>query len=195
MRRILDFVKSIVCDASVENVCRKLIGEFAEEVRKVFREELNKFLEFLLDPETGKPSLYVLPQKHVETTLGAHARGLRYFGLCACVCLSVCTTSPAITRNGASNGRYLRPRRKLENILILIWRFLALLWREKANKLSRLTATSYGADGATFRQKFRRQGLFWFFQSLTAGYKLPGRVRQRATSFSAVHAAMQLLLL
>ena len=119
MRRILDFVKSIVCDASVENVCRKLIGEFAEEVRKVFREELNKFLEFLLDPETGKPSLYVLPQKHVETTLGAHARGLRYFGLCACVCLSVCTTSPAITRNGASNGRYLRPRRKLENILIL----------------------------------------------------------------------------
>ena len=49
-----------------------------------------------------------------------------------------------------------------------------------------LTTTSYGADGATFRQKFRRQGLFWFFQSLTAGYKLPGRVRQRATSLSAV---------
>ena len=49
-----------------------------------------------------------------------------------------------------------------------------------------LTATSYGADGATFRQKFRRQVLFWFFQSLTAGYKLPGKVRQRATSLSAV---------
>ena len=49
-----------------------------------------------------------------------------------------------------------------------------------------LTATSYGADGATFRQKFRRQGLFWFFQGLTAGYKLPGIVRQRATSLSAV---------
>ena len=69
---------------------------------------------------------------------------------------------------------------------LLIWRFLRFvqkLWRENANKL---TATSYGADGATFRQKFRRQGLFWFFQSLTAGYKLPGRVRQRATSLSAV---------
>ena len=49
-----------------------------------------------------------------------------------------------------------------------------------------LTATSYGADGATFPQKFRRQGLFSFFQSLTAGYKLPGIVRQRATSLSAV---------
>ena len=49
-----------------------------------------------------------------------------------------------------------------------------------------LTVTSYGADGATFRQKFQRQGLFWFFRSLTAGYKLPGRVRQRATSLSAV---------
>ena len=36
------------------------------------------------------------------------------------------------------------------------------------------------------RQKFRRQGLFSFFQSLTAGYKLPGIVRKRATSFSAV---------
>ena len=49
-----------------------------------------------------------------------------------------------------------------------------------------LTATSYGADGATFPQKFRRQGLFSFFQSLTAGYKLPGIVRQRATSLSTV---------
>ena len=49
-----------------------------------------------------------------------------------------------------------------------------------------LTVTSYGADGATFRQKFRRQGLFWFFRSLTAGYKLPGIVNQRATSLSAV---------
>ena len=48
-----------------------------------------------------------------------------------------------------------------------------------------LTATSYGADGATFRQKFRRQGLFWFFQSLTAGYKLPGIV---AASFQLYRA-------
>ena len=72
-----------------------------------------------------------------------------------------------------------------------IWRFLFVqkLWREKANKLIStyvLTATSYGANGATFRQKFLRQGLFWFFQSLTAGYKLRGIVRQRATSLSAV---------
>ena len=55
-------------------------------------------------------------------------------------------------------------------------RFVQKLWREKANKLISsyvLTATSYGADGATFRQKFG-----WFFQSLTAGYKLPGVVRQ-----------------
>ena len=29
---------------------------------------------------------------------------------------------------------------------------------------------------------WRFLGLFWFFQSQTAGYKLPGRVRQRATS-------------
>ena len=56
-----------------------------------------------------------------------------------------------------------------------------------------LTATSYGADGATFRQIFRRQGLFWFFQSLMAGYKLPGIVRQRATSLSAVQLVQGLL--
>ena len=49
-----------------------------------------------------------------------------------------------------------------------------------------LTAPSYGADGATFRLIFLRQGLFWFLQSLTAGYKLPGIVRQQATSLSAV---------
>ena len=42
-----------------------------------------------------------------------------------------------------------------------------------------LTATSYGADATTFPLNFRRQGLLWFFQSLTVGYTL---VRQRATS-------------
>ena len=42
-----------------------------------------------------------------------------------------------------------------------------------------LTATSYGADAATFRLNFLRQGLLWF---LTVGYTL---VRQRATSLSA----------
>ena len=48
-----------------------------------------------------------------------------------------------------------------------------------------LTAASYGADGATFR----RQGLFWFFLSLTAGYKL---VRQRATRLPAVQLVQAL---
>ena len=56
---------------------------------------------------------------------------------------------------------------------------------QPANKYV-FTATSYVADGATFHQIFQRQGLDWFFQSLTAGYKLPGIVRQRATSLSAV---------
>ena len=48
-----------------------------------------------------------------------------------------------------------------------------------------LTATSYGADAATFHLNFPRQGLLWFFQSLTVGYML---VRQRATSLSATTA-------
>ena len=48
-----------------------------------------------------------------------------------------------------------------------------------------LTATSYGADAATFCLNFRRQGLLWFFRSLTVGYTL---VRQRATSLSATTA-------
>ena len=34
------------------------------------------------------------------------------------------------------------------------------------------------------RHLARYFGLFWFFQSLTAGYKLPGIVRERATSDS-----------
>ena len=59
-------------------------------------------------------------------------------------------------------------------------------WRYGMIKPTILPQHHIGADGATFRQKFRRQGLFWFFQSLTAGYKLPGRVRQRATSLSAI---------
>ena len=36
------------------------------------------------------------------------------------------------------------------------------------------------------RHLARYFGLFWFFQSLTAGYKLPGIVRERATSDSPV---------
>ena len=36
------------------------------------------------------------------------------------------------------------------------------------------------------RHLARYFGLFWFFQSLTAGYKLPGIVRERATSDSSV---------
>ena len=52
------------------------------------------------------------------------------------------------------------------------------LWREKANNYANkyvLTATSYGADAATFRLNFPRQGLLWFFQSLTVGYTLVSR--------------------
>ena len=48
-----------------------------------------------------------------------------------------------------------------------------------------ITATSYGADAAIFRQNFRRQGLLWFFQSLAVGYTL---VRQRPTNLSATTA-------
>ena len=36
------------------------------------------------------------------------------------------------------------------------------------------------------RHLARYFGLFWFFQSLTASYKLPGIVRERATSDSSV---------
>ena len=48
-----------------------------------------------------------------------------------------------------------------------------------------LTRPPYGADAATFRLNFPRQGLLLFFQSLTVGYTL---VRQRATSLSATTA-------
>ena len=65
--------------------------------------------------------------------------------------------------------------------------FVQKLWRAKSQYAKEyvLTATSYGADAATFRLNFRRQGLLWFFQSLTVGYML---VRQRATSLSATTA-------
>ena len=83
-------------------------------------------------------------------------------GLCVCVsvCVSVClsgTTSPATTHNGASNRRYM--------YFGAIWEtffkygvFSALfksygVKSQQANKYL-LIATSYGADGATFRQKF-----------------------------------------
>ena len=94
-------------------------------------------------------------------------------GLCVSVCVSS-TTSPATTRNGASNRRYLWLRRNLGNILNTAFSLVQKLWREKANKLISMCLPQhhiYGTDGATFRQKFRRQGLFWFFQSR---YKLPG---------------------
>ena len=51
----------------------------------------------------------------------------------------------------------------------------------KSYGVKKPTSLVCGANGATFRQKFRRQGLFWFFQSLKAGYTW-----QRATSLSAV---------
>ena len=48
-------------------------------------------------------------------TLGVHVRGLRHL-VGVCVCVSG-TMSPATTRNGASNQRYLRLQRNLKNIL------------------------------------------------------------------------------
>ena len=97
------------------------------------------------------------------------------------VCVSVCPVPHA--------GRYLGLRCSLGSILNMafsaLFKSYGVKKDQQANKYL-LSATSYGADGATFRQKFRRQDLFWFFQSLTAGYKLPGIVRQRATSLTAV---------
>ena len=43
--------------------------------------------------------------------------GYGTWSVCVCVCVSVCqsgTTSPATTRNGTSNRRYLRLRRNLK---------------------------------------------------------------------------------
>ena len=68
-----------------------------------------------------------------------------------------------------------------------IWRFLFVqkLWREKANKLISMCLPQH--DMAPMERHLARYfGLFWFFQSLTAGYKLPGIVRERATSDSSV---------
>ena len=38
--------------------------------------------------------------------------------------------------------------------------------------------------------EFRRRGLFWFFQGLTAGYKLPGIVRQRVIQPYSLYRAL-----
>ena len=59
------------------------------------------------------------------------------------------------------------------------------LCREKANMLMNISLPRppVALMQRHFASFFRRQGLLWFFQSLTVGYKLPG---QRATSLSAV---------
>ena len=74
-------------------------------------------------------------------------------GLCVCVCVSVrhhesCnyaqwSVQQKVPTASAQSGKHFNMA--FSN---------ALLWCEKANKLILLTATSYGADGATFRQKF-----------------------------------------
>ena len=108
--------------------------------------------------------------------------------VCVCVCVSVClsvclsvTTFSSTSRNKTAKKRYVWLHRYTSLILKLAI-FVKVLRSKVMKKPTKyvLTATSYGADGA---KKLRRKGLFWFFQSLTAGYKLPG---QRATSRSAV---------
>ena len=88
-------------------------------------------------PCTGFLYLQFLARCHpyILLTLGAHARGLRYL-VCVCVCVSVCP-APRVLPLRATERRYLRPRRKLKNILNMAFsRFVQKLWREKANKLS-----------------------------------------------------------
>ena len=66
------------------------------------------------------------------------------------------------------------------------FRSKVMAWKSQYANEYVLTTTSYGTDAVTFRLNFPRQGLLWFFQSLTVGYTL---VRQRATSLSATTAS------
>ena len=101
--------------------------------------------------------------------------------MCLCVSLSG-TTSPATTRNGASNRRYLRPRRKLENIFVFSKN---ALFKSYGVKMPTSLVCAYRdiiwRRWSDISPEISKKGLFWFFQRQTAGYKLPGRVRQRAT--------------
>ena len=95
-------------------------------------------------------------------------RRVTVLGRCVCVyvCLRVCPAPRVL------------PLRATERPTEGTYGFGAIWEYGVFSLCSKVMTKSYGADGATFRQKLRRQGLFWFFQSLTAGYKLPGIVSE-----------------
>ena len=123
-------------------------------------------------------------------------RRVTVLGLCVCVsvCLSVClcvrhheschyaqlSVQPKVSTASSQSGKHFKYGVFSKNALF------KKLWREKANKLISsyvLTATSYGADGATFRQKF---GPFLVLSKSNGRLQATCVVRQRATSLSAV---------
>ena len=124
-------------------------------------------------------------------------RRVTVLGLCVCVCcLSVrhhqschyaqLSVQPKVATVSLQSGKHWSFLKKC---------FVQKLWREKANKLiSTCTCmclprhhTCMAPIERHFTRYFKdRAGLFWFFQSLTAGYMLSGIVRLRATCLSAV---------
>ena len=90
-------------------------------------------------------------------TLGAHAQeGYCSCLVCVCVCLSVCLS---VTTLAVTSFVFTLKSRYMGVCYRLFLDFNR--WSDISPEIS---------------------GLFWFFQSLTASYKLPGIVRQRATS-------------
>ena len=95
---------------------------------------------------------------YILLTLGAHARGLRYL-VCVCVCLCVrqhesChyaqwSVQPKVPTASAQSGKHFKYGVFSKNALFKSYGV------KKPTSLG-LIATSYGADGATFRQKFRQ---------------------------------------
>ena len=125
-------------------------------------------------------------------TLGAHApQGYGTWSVCVCVCLSVrhhesChyaqrSVQPKVPTASAQSGKRFKYGVFSQNALFksygvkkptsLVCAYRDIIWRRWSD----------------ISPEISRQGLLWFFQSLTAGFKLPsGIVRQRATSLSAV---------
>ena len=99
------------------------------------------------------------------------------------VCLSVTTLAKA-SLGSTPRKRYVQHWYRLFSVLSSKKPFRSKVMAQYANEYL-LTATSSGADAATFHLNFRRQGFLWFFQSLTVGYTLPGilLVRQRAVAY------------
>ena len=132
---------------------------------------------------------------HFSAPSARMRRRVTVLGLC--VCVSVCP-APRVLPLRATE----RPTEGIYGFgaiwetfkKIFFLRFVQKLWREKANKLISMCLQRHHM--APMERHFARNlSLFWFFQSLTAGYKLPGIVRQRATSLSAVQFVYTGLLL